>query len=244
MGHKIQGVSEMEHTPNADKEHRLIALEKENEVLKKEVHALRKEVQEYYNFAKSLAKTIESKDGYLRSRLDLMVLQALELGRAIELPESDLLILKKAVLFRDLGKIKVPDSILNKPGKLTEEESKIMKQHPQFSVEILAELKGEPIDKLIEGIEGHHERVDGKGYPHGKTGRELSPIAKITAIMDFWNAIVSDRPYRKPIPLPEALNLVKVVAGSHLDADLVRIFIEKKIYAFSETSPDSITSSG
>lgn len=223
----------MKHKIGPEQEAYLSALEKENEALKEEIHALKEEIQEYHNFLRSLAKTIENKDGYHRSQVDRTTLQALELGRAVGLSESDLLILKKVIWLRDIGKIKVPSAILNKPGKLTEEENELIKKHPQFGAEILAEVRGTHLHKLIEGIQGHHERVDGKGYPSGKRDQELSLIAKITAVVDFWNAIVSDRPYRKTLPLSEALSLIKVVAGSHLDADLVKVFVEKKIYSLS-----------
>jgi HD-GYP domain-containing protein (c-di-GMP phosphodiesterase class II) len=210
---------------------RLAHLEKENETLKKEIQALQREVQEYEDFVKSLVKILDRKAGSTQSYVDRTVTQAMEIGKAIGLSEEDLRILKKAVLFRDLGRIKIPDTILNKPGRLTEEESAMVKNHPQFSAEIIAELKSEYKDKLIRAIQEHHERVDGKGYPHGKAGSEISLLARIIAIVDFWNAVVSDRPYRKGIPFSEALSLIKVAAGSHLDPDLVKVFIEKKIYS-------------
>ncbi|HWP49531.1 MAG TPA: HD domain-containing phosphohydrolase [Candidatus Limnocylindrales bacterium] len=209
----------------------LTQLKKENEALKKEIQTLQGEVQEYNDFMKSLVKILDGKSGFMQSYVDRTVTQAMEIGKAIGLSEEDLRILRKAVLFRDLGKIKIPEAILNKPGKLTEEESTIMKKHPQFSAEIIAELKSRHRDKLIRAVQEHHERVDGKGYPQGKKGSEISLLAKIIAIVDFWNAIVSDRPYRKGLPLSEALSLIKVAAGSHLDPDLVRVFIEKGIYS-------------
>lgn len=127
-------------------------------------------------------------------------------------------------LLHDTGKMGVPDHILLKPGSLTDEEWVIMKKHPQFAYEMLS-----PIQYLKSATDipyCHHEKWDGTGYPRGLKGEQIPLTARIFAVVDIWDAIRSDRPYRPAWPKEKALEHIKSLSGSHLDPKVVEAFLE------------------
>ena len=126
-------------------------------------------------------------------------------------------------ILHDMGKIKVPINILNKKGKLTDKEFEEMKKHPVYGYEMLKNLKGinERAKKIV--LE-HHERIDGTGYPFGKTGDKISYYAKVACISDVYDALISDRVYRKGFPPHEAYEIILMNSGRMLDEELVGIF--------------------
>ena len=130
--------------------------------------------------------------------------------------------LEYAALMHDVGKLGVPEAILNKPAKLTEEEWEIMRSHPQVGVKILKPLH--TFDKIADWILYHHERMDGKGY-YKVSGEDIPLAARIIAIADTYSAITMRRSYKEPRTHEEALQIIEEVAGSQLDRELVDIFL-------------------
>jgi HD-GYP domain-containing protein (c-di-GMP phosphodiesterase class II) len=145
------------------------------------------------------------------------------LARIMGLKGEILIHMRRGALLHDIGKMGVPDSILLKPGEFTPEEWNIMCKHPQLAYEWLA-----PIAYLKEALTipyCHHEKWDGSGYPRGLKGEEIPLSARIFTVVDEWDAITSDRPYRTAWPKEKALNYIKENSGAHFDPDVVDIFL-------------------
>lgn len=146
----------------------------------------------------------------------------LELAKRMGIDEQNLDNIRRGALLHDIGKMGVPDTILLKPGKLTEDEWSIMQKHPTYAYEMLSEL---PYFKDVLDIPYcHHEWWDGTGYPRGLKGEQIPLSARIFAIVDAWDALVSDRPYRKAWNKPNALKHLVDQAGSHFDEEVVKAF--------------------
>jgi HD-GYP domain-containing protein (c-di-GMP phosphodiesterase class II) len=149
---------------------------------------------------------------------------ALELARLIGLEDEILVHMRRGGLLHDIGKLGVPDLILLKPGPLTEEEWRIMRMHPQYAYNWLA-----PIDYLRKAIEipyCHHEKWDGSGYPRGLAGQAIPPTSRIFAVVDVWDALTSNRPYRPAWSSEKALEYISEKSGSHFDPEVVKVFLE------------------
>ena len=131
--------------------------------------------------------------------------------------------LEFAALLHDVGKIAVPDAILRKPGPLTPEEWDVMHRHPYYSRQIVAPV--EPLRRLTPWIYHHHERWDGTGYPDGLKGEAIPLAARIIAVADVWDALRSDRPYRKAWPEEKAWEHIREQAGKHFDPQVVEVFL-------------------
>jgi PAS domain S-box-containing protein/putative nucleotidyltransferase with HDIG domain len=158
-------------------------------------------------------------EGHSKRVTDLTVATA----RAMGMSDAELVHVRRGALLHDIGKLGVPDSILLKPGKLTDEEWKIMKQHPVIAYELLS-----PITFLKEAVDipyCHHEKWDGTGYPRGLRAEQIPPAARIFALVDVWDALRSDRPYRPAWTNDMALEYITNNAGTHFDPDVVPIFL-------------------
>ncbi len=174
--------------------------------------------------ATSLAGAIDAKDPYTKGHSTSVSRYSEALARAINLPENEVERIKIGALLHDVGKIGIPESVLKKPGKLTPEEWEIMKQHPTIGAEkVLA--PNEALRDLIPIVKYHHERIDGNGYPEHLKGNEIPLAARIVSVADTYHALVSDRPYRKGMPIEKACQILKEGAGTQWDPDLVRRFI-------------------
>ncbi len=172
----------------------------------------------------SLAGAIDAKDPYTKGHSTSVSRYAEALARAVNLPESEVERIKVGALLHDVGKIGIPESVLKKPGKLDDDEWEIMKQHPVIGAEkVLA--PNEALRDLIPIVKYHHERLDGKGYPEQLKGNEIPLAARIVSVADAYHALVSDRPYRKGMPIEKACAILKEGAGIQWDSDLVRQFI-------------------
>lgn len=142
------------------------------------------------------------------------------------LPSDEVKNIEYASPMHDVGKIGIPDSILMKPGKLTDEEFEIMKTHTTIGAKLLGNSKAE-ILKVGEQIAlYHHERWDGKGYPHGLRGEDIPIVGRIVCIMDVFDALTSKRPYKDPYPVEVALDIIKQEKGKHFDPDMVAILLD------------------
>lgn len=148
---------------------------------------------------------------------------ALHVGGELGLSEKDQADLEIAALLHDIGKVGIPDAILNKPGKLTSEEYELMKKHPEYGWAVLRQVPGMERASLL--ILHHHERFDGKGYPGGLKGEEIPIGSRIVAVIDAFDAMVSSRPYREGLPFEEAERRLLEAAGTQFDADVVAHFV-------------------
>ena len=148
-------------------------------------------------------------------------------AQAAGLPEREQEIIEYSSMFHDLGKMGIPDKILLKPGRLTPEEEEIMKLHPVKSADILSPLSQVPFFRsMLPGVLHHHERYDGKGYPHGISGENIPLTARIMLIADTFDAMTTTRPYRKGLAIEIAYKELKQFAGRQFDAKLVQIFLK------------------
>jgi PAS domain S-box-containing protein len=146
-----------------------------------------------------------------------------ELASKFDFKEEQLIHVRWGALLHDIGKMGVPDNILLKPGKLTDEEWEIMRRHPAFALEMLA-----PIAYLKSSLDipyCHHEKWDGTGYPRGLKGEVIPLAARIFAVVDVWDALTSDRPYRKAWSTEEATQYIKDQSGAHFDPQVVNVFL-------------------
>lgn len=150
------------------------------------------------------------------------------IGTALGLSEIEVSKLRTIGLIHDIGKIAIEEGILNKPGALTEQEWNEIKRHPEIGYRILS--SSYEMMELAEGILAHHERWDGLGYPKGLKGEEIPKVSRIIALADSYDAMISERPYRKALSEEEVLVEIESNAGKQFDPELVRIFIEKVIY--------------
>jgi HD-GYP domain-containing protein (c-di-GMP phosphodiesterase class II) len=148
----------------------------------------------------------------------------LKLARALGVPEDDLPHIRRGVLLHDIGKIAIPDSILLKPGPLTDAEWDIMRQHPVYAYQLLS-----PVDYLRPALDipyCHHEKWDGTGYPRGLKGEQIPLAARLFAVVDVWDALSSDRPYRRAWPPERVLEYLACQAGKHFDPRVLETFLK------------------
>jgi HD-GYP domain-containing protein (c-di-GMP phosphodiesterase class II) len=166
-----------------------------------------------------LAAAIDEKDPYTRGHSDRVAKYSVIVGQYLGLRAEELDKIRISALLHDVGKIGVDDRVLKKPGKLTEEEFSLMKQHPSKGANIMrpvAQLK-----EMLPGIELHHEHVDGGGYPHGLQGDEIPLMARIIAAADTLDAMTTNRPYQSGMDLEFAMNRIRQLTGTKFDAAVV-----------------------
>jgi putative two-component system response regulator len=181
-------------------------------------------------FVNVLAETIEAKDHYTRGHCNRMRYLCVELGRQVGLSPERLETLEYASLLHDLGKIGVNELILNKDGPLTEAECAKVREHPGIAEKILVDIP--LMEQVASIVVAHHENFDGSGYPRSLPGVEIPVEARIIAVADLYDAMSSDRPYRKGLALEVVIEEMERVAGTQLDPGLVRLFIDNKIYSY------------
>lgn len=174
--------------------------------------------------ANSLAGAIDAKDPYTKGHSTSVSRYSEALARAINLPEDQVQKIKLGALLHDVGKIGIPENVLKKPDKLSDDEWQIMKQHPVIGAEkVLA--PNEALRELIPMVKYHHEHIDGSGYPEHLKGDKIPLEARIIAVADTYHALISDRPYRKGMSVEKACEILKEGAGKQWDSDLIRHFI-------------------
>jgi diguanylate cyclase (GGDEF)-like protein/putative nucleotidyltransferase with HDIG domain len=173
----------------------------------------------------ALARAIDAKDQTAHTHIRRVQVYAAGLARAVGLQDSDIQGIKTAALLHDIGKLAVPEHILSKPGPLTQEEFQKIRIHPQVGAEIIAAVPFPyPVAPLILS---HHERWDGKGYPQGLHGEQIPLGARILTIVDYFDAVTTERPYHKALSQEGAIGLMKHESGKALDPALVTTFIER-----------------
>lgn len=178
----------------------------------------------HFESMKALAQAIEAKDLYTRGHCDRMVRYALAIADRLGLSSEEKKHLGYGAALHDIGKIGIHELILNKSGKLTDKEYEIMKDHPMLGAEI---IKGvDFLNPVVPMIYYHQERYDGKGYPEGLSGEEIPIGARIIAILDTFDAMTSDRPYRKALPMEVAFAELRRCTGSQFDPKIVETLIK------------------
>ena len=170
----------------------------------------------------SLSKAIDLRDSDTEGHCRRVVEYSLMMGRFLKFSDDELLRLCHGALLHDIGKIGVPDAILHKPGPLTAEEWAVMRTHPHLGALMVADVR--QLEKAREVILAHHERFDGKGYPNGLVGDTVPLAARVFTIADAFDAMVSDRPYRRAMSLSDARSEVRRCSGTQFDPEAVAAF--------------------
>jgi len=173
---------------------------------------------------KALARAVDAKSPWTAGHSERVTQNALRIGRVLHLSPEELKDLHRGGLLHDIGKIGVPASILDKPAKLTPEEWRIIRDHPRMGAKIIEPIA--PYKPIMPLVLQHHERFDGKGYPDGLAGNDISLGARILAVADAYDAMVSERPYRKALTQEQAVQIIRQEAGRQLDPDAVAAFLE------------------
>jgi len=190
-----------------------------------QMKALHDDLDTSENILFSLVKALEAKDGYTRGHSERVAFYATKLAKFIGVPEKEIEILRKGALLHDIGKIGVKENVLLKPGKLTDEEMHHIQIHPTVGFEICKPLQ--TLQPCLCIIRHHHERHDGEGYPDHLKGKEISHLAMITSVADTYDAMTTDRPYRKKMTKETALDIFKKeLTSGQWNPEVVKAFME------------------
>jgi HAMP domain-containing protein len=178
----------------------------------------------YLSTVKALAQALEAKDPYTKGHSDRVTAYAVAIAKKLGLTKGEVKLIEELSILHDIGKIGIPEGVLTKQGALTDEEWRIIKEHPAIGEEIL-----KPIEFLRPGLSivlDHHERADGKGYPRALKKNEISILASIVSVADAYDAMTSDRPYRKALPKEKAIAILRDNTDSQFNGRVVEAFIE------------------
>ena len=178
----------------------------------------------YMESIQTLRYTVEAKDPYTRGHSDRVSEYSVLIGKYLNLPEDQLDLLRIGGLFHDIGKIGVPDSILLKTERLTDDEYSEIKNHPSIGVHILSNAS--LFQNLLPVVEHHHERYDGNGYPSRLAGENIPQLARIAAIADTFDAMTSKRSYRNPLPLDVVISEMERCKGTQFDPNITNTFLD------------------
>lgn len=190
--------------------------------------SLYEQLQEaFYTTVYTLAETIEKRDPYTGNHTKRVMEYSLAIGNTLGLAPQELTRLQLAAVLHDVGKIGVRDNVLLKEGPLTADEFTQIKQHSAYGAEIVCNIK--KMKDIIPGVRHHHERFDGRGYPDGLAGEEIDLIARIIAVADTFDAMITDRPYRKGLDIDTAFSELRKNAGGQFDPRVVDAFFATDI---------------
>jgi len=180
--------------------------------------------QAYLDMVETLRFTVEAKDSYTRGHSDRVADYSVLIGEKVGLTEEQLKLLRIGGLFHDIGKIGIPDSILLKPDKLTDDEYSEIKNHPSIGAHILGTAVA--FKDIVPIVKHHHEKFDGRGYPSGLKGEEIPYLARIAAIADTFDAMTSRRSYRNALDLQVVKDEIERCKGTQFDPELADKFLE------------------
>ena len=172
----------------------------------------------------ALMAAVDAKDSFTFEHSENVSEYAVKLAEKLKLPEKDIQTVKVAGLLHDIGKIGIPESILKKNGKLTDEEYAMMKTHVEKSVEMIRFLPN--MDYVIPAVVSHHERYDGKGYPNGIKGKDIPVLGRILAVCDSFDAMISRRAYKEALSVEYAVGELERGKGTQFDPEAAQAFIE------------------
>lgn len=171
----------------------------------------------------ALSAAVDEKDAYTARHSIGVTNWAYQIGASAGLSAVELATLERAGLLHDIGKIGVPESVLLKPERLSDEEFALIREHPDAGARILETIPF--LDDIVNVVRYHHERWDGKGYPEGLAGEEIPYLARVLAVADAYDAMITDRPYRKAMPAEEARKELLDCAGTQFDPAIVALFV-------------------
>ena len=185
---------------------------------------LYKDLQEaYVSTVRLLVSRIEEKDPYTHGHTERVADYAVAIARELEFPSEEVQRIQFGAFLHDIGKVHTQDDILHKPGALTEEEWKMVKAHPVRGAEMIRGVRF--LESVTDMVRHHHERVDGKGYPDGLQGDQITIGAKIVNVADAFDAMTTDRPYRAGLSMEKAIEQMTTKAGSQFAAEIVEVFV-------------------
>jgi putative nucleotidyltransferase with HDIG domain len=190
----------------------------ENAMLFEDVHGL------MMGLLHSLTSAVDAKDAYTCGHSERVALLSRLLAKEAGFPDALVDRVYMAGLLHDVGKIGVPEAVLQKAGRLDPEEFEQIKKHPEIGARILRDIK--QVEDIIPGVLYHHERYDGKGYPSGKAGEDIPLFGRIICLADCFDAMTSSRTYRKALPLEVALTEIRRCAGTQFDPTLTDVFLK------------------
>ena len=202
----------------------------ENAMLFEDVHGL------MMGLLHSLTSAVDAKDAYTCGHSERVALLSRHLAKEVKLSDHDVERIYMAGLLHDVGKIGVPETVLQKPGKLTPEEFDQMKKHPEIGARILSDIK--QVKDILPGVLHHHERYDGKGYPAGLAGENIPLMGRILCLADCFDAMTSNRTYRKALPLEVALTEIRRCSGTQFDPTLTDAFLRTSCEEFRDLLKD------
>jgi len=180
--------------------------------------------QGYFETIKALVNAEDEKDAYTKGHCERVMNYSLNIGKSINLTEKDMDILRFGAILHDLGKIGIPEQILNKGTALTNEELALIRQHPSIGARILNDLTF--MQDSIRIVHEHHEWHDGHGYPRKLKGEEIDLLARIVCVADAFDAMTTQRPYRKKaMTIVEAIQELRDKSGTQFDPGLVKVFV-------------------
>ena len=191
----------------------------------------------FFNLIKLLVNTIENKDEYTKGHSQRVKTFTVRLAELMGLPQAEVETLNLSGLLHDIGKQGVPDAVLKKEGKLTDEEFDLIKTHPICGVNLIKHIK--QFEKCLPHIRHHHERIDGRGYPDGIAGQEIPQGARIIAVADTYDALTSNRCYRPRFSADKAFDIVEEASGTQLDPDIVHVLLQNQA-EFARYSRDAL----
>jgi HD-GYP domain-containing protein (c-di-GMP phosphodiesterase class II) len=203
----------------------------ENAMLYGDVHNL------MMGLLRSLTSAVDAKDAYTCGHSERVAILAQYMGAKAGLPDAQVERVYMAGLLHDVGKIGVPESVLQKTGRLTVEEFELMKRHCQIGARILADVK--QLEDIVPGVLHHHERYDGRGYPMGLAGRDIPILGRIICLADCFDAMTSNRTYRKALPLEVALTEIHRCSGTQFDPALAEFLLQIPVEQLHQLLRDS-----
>lgn len=177
----------------------------------------------FYGTIRALVATIEAKDRYTHGHSERVTEFAMAIAESMGLSPDELDMVRLAGILHDIGKIAVPERVLNKPSRLSEAEFLLIKNHPVHGAEILKHISN--IDPVIDGVLHHHEKWNGTGYPDGLAGEEIPLVARILAVADAFDAMTSSRPYRSNFGIEQVIREFERCADDHFDGNIVKHFV-------------------
>lgn len=177
----------------------------------------------YIDTLSALTSAIDAKDSYTRGHSERVTELSVMLARKLGLADDEIEMIRLGGVLHDIGKIGIPEDILNKPGRLNKEEFEIIKSHPELGLRILGKV--EFLEGVVPVIKHHHERYDGKGYPDELSGKDIPLLARVVSVVDTFDAMTTDRPYRKAMTIKQALEEIVKCSGTQFDPDVAEVFV-------------------
>jgi HD-GYP domain-containing protein (c-di-GMP phosphodiesterase class II) len=196
--------------------------------------------QSFFDTIRAIVATIDAKDGYTHRHSERVATFAVRLARELGHPTDELVTVRLAAMVHDVGKVGVPESILNKPGRLTEAEFEQMKLHPVHGANILRHIHSPMLERILPGVLSHHERWDGSGYPKCLAGPEIPFLGRLLAVADVLDALSSGRPYRESVSFPDAIEVLRRRSGIDFDPEIVEAAVRLHDRGELEVPPESL----